>query len=87
MIELEKKEQSDGMWIAEMEDGDVAVIVDWPYYEYMGRIVQRYGQHLVHIGSPLLPGWRSAFDSQRRSLFHKGCRVRLLEKGEKLIAK
>ena len=82
MIELEK-EKPEGIWVGDMKDGDVAVIVSWAFGGYAGRIVQRYGLHLISLGMDYNKGWRDLWSYP--SSISKNNRVRLLEKGEKLV--
>ena len=83
MIELEKKETLEGIWIGDMKDGDVAVIVSWAFGNYAGRIVQRCGLDLIPLGMDCSKGWSGLWHNPA-SVF-KNNRVRLLEKGEKLV--
>ena len=87
MIKLEEKETPEGIWAGDMKDGDVAVIISWSdsfdYNTYPGRIVQRYGTQLITIGMGWGQGWSRGF--YRQCGFSEACRVRLLEKGEKLV--
>ena len=81
MIELERKETPEGIWVGAMKDGEVAVIVAWPFEEYVGRVVQRYGPHLVSIGMNCGAGWSGFWPAY----ISKNSCVRLLERGEKLV--
>ena len=78
MIELVKKDRPKGIWVDNMKDGDIGVIVAWPYSSYLGRIVQRYESGLITIGIPGRNSWVC-------STLPDDCRVRLLEKGEMLV--
>ena len=78
MIELVKKEKLKGIWVGDMKDGDVGVIVAWPPMScYLDKIVQRHKNKLINIGNS--DWWHSC------CVIPKNCRVRLLEKGETLI--
>ena len=83
MIELERKETPEGIWVGDMKDGEIAVIVSWAFEEYVGRVVQRYGPHLVSLGMNCGAGWSDVWRCPA-SVF-KNNRVRLLERGEKLV--
>lgn len=53
--------QNTNGWISvfDMKDGDVAVIRQWDTSNtnYVGRIVQRYGDDLITLGAPSGNGW------------------------------
>jgi hypothetical protein len=84
MVELVKKEEPAGIWVGDMMDGDIGVIVEWNNsLLYLGRIVQRYGDDLVAIGLSSGGGWSESLSRPCR--LPSSCRVRLLEKGEMLI--
>jgi len=38
--------------VTKLKDGQVAVITQWIWETCAGRIVQRYGKHLITIGLP-----------------------------------
>ncbi len=78
MIELVKQEKSKGIWIGDMKDGDIGVVVSCLLECYLGRIVQRHYDKLITIG---MAHQYWAFISKLPSDF----RVRLLEKGDTLI--
>ena len=84
MIKLVDKEPPKGIWVGDMEDGVIGVIVLWNDidYDYIGVIVQRYNNSLVIISMD--DGWSNCFNNSTCDLPNK-CRVRLLEKGETLI--
>lgn len=83
MLKLVENEKLKGIWIGDMNDGDVAVITEWSCVSiYLGRIVQRHGNKLITIGMPHNNSWIDAFKNNSLSV---NCRVRLLEKGETLI--
>ena len=66
-----------------MRDGDVAVITFWSASpeQYIGKIVQRYGNTLITLGNDSGCSWTGIFSGT--DVFQ--CRVRILEKGETLI--
>ena len=68
---------------SEMRDGEIGVIVKWEPDNYIGRIVQRYNDILITIGEPT----GKAFpDICRYSTgTTSSCKVRILEKGEKIV--
>ncbi len=78
MIKLVEEEKLKGIWVSDMKDGDVGVIVDCKIDCYVGRIVQRYINVLITIGTSN-GHWSHIFD------LPKNFRVRVLEKGETLI--
>ncbi|HUW30217.1 MAG TPA: hypothetical protein VM223_01255, partial [Planctomycetota bacterium] len=69
--------------VGDMKDGDVGVITSWVPVEYIGRVVQRYGNYLVTLGAGSESGWHSIFTSP--SGLAETDRVRLLEDGEELV--
>jgi len=83
MLELVKKENTEGIWVGNMKDGDIGVIIEWGSIIYcLGRIVQRYGNDLISIGMPSGDSWRVLTPSRELS---SNCRVRLLKKDEVLV--
>jgi hypothetical protein len=79
MIELLKEEPPQGIHVSEMKDGDVAVIVAWEPDKYLGQVVQRYENALIRVGMEHRFGWGNI------NCLSPACRVRVLEKGEKLV--
>lgn len=80
MVRLEKN--TNGIIsVANMNDGDVGVIVEWYFAEYHGTLVQRYGQHLIAIGKRSGHSWPDYFVN----IVNKDNKIRLLSNGEKLI--
>jgi len=81
MIKLLKDEVPKGIWVGNMKDGDVGVIVAWACdeHEYVNQIVQRFDDILITIGESSGCVWHGMNKLDVR------CRVRLLEKGEKLV--
>jgi len=74
-------EKHEGAHVLKMEDGDVAVIVSWPYNGCVGRVVQRYENTLISLGLDSDHSWRTLFSP----IVSGKCRVRILEKGETLV--
>lgn len=70
--------------VQSMKDGDIAVITCWDSSVYIGRVVQRYYNNLICVGSNSRNGWSDIFSSPVEKPSNQ-CRVRLLEKGETLI--
>lgn len=65
--------------VFEMKDGQIAIITKWGNSpEYIGRIVQRYGDELITIGMNSHYRWDNLSDG----LLSPECRVRLLQPGE-----
>ena len=65
--------------VYEMKDGQIAVITNWEYIpEYVGRIVQRYGNSLISIGMDCGKTWPGCFNEKPDNAY----RVRLLKPGE-----
>lgn len=70
--------------IYDMEDGAIGVIVAWnEHTNYLGLVIQRYGDKLVRLGAASIRGWsdllltKTNFKPERRKLF----RVVLLKPG------
>jgi hypothetical protein len=82
MIKLLKEEKPEGIWAGDMKDGDIGVIVASPAKNCIGRIVQRCNDSLIFLGYKEYHHW---YDTFGQDIFADGFRVRLLEKGEKLI--
>lgn len=80
MLRLKDKSKPD-VNVTEMKDGDIAVITDWSVGEYVGQIVQRYGDDLVTVGDNWGHSWSSFFQRNHS----KQCRVRILESGDELV--
>ena len=66
--------------VSEMKDGDIAVITNWKCKSYIGRVVQRYRDFLICVGTDSGHGWGEFFPNTS-SPGH----VRILEKGETLV--
>lgn len=62
----------------DMADGQVAIITEWDIEEYVGAVVQRYGDHLVLLGEG---SWRSFPDIFVKNMFVERGRVQCLPKG------
>jgi len=74
-------EKDDTIPVHEMKDGEVGVIVEWSCKQYIGRIVQKYGEDLI----TLFRGHGSNFPTVL--VIRKSCnRVRLIDKEEGLAA-
>lgn len=70
------------IYVLDMKDGQIAEIVSWSSsYKHIGRIVQRYKNNLICIGLQNESGWTDVFFAE----LPKECRVRILEKGEKIV--
>jgi len=79
---LKLKDGNDGStFVTSMLDGDIAVITNWSVSNYVGRIVQRYGDSLITLGEDSGWGWGEYFKNVKSD---SQCRVRILEKGETL---
>lgn len=77
MIELVKKERSEGIWAGDMKYGDVGVIVACIHSAYLGQIVQRHRNQLITIGQHCV--WSNIEE------INNSCHVRLLKKDEMLV--
>ena len=65
--------------VYEMKDGQIAVITNWGYIpEYVGRIIQRYGNSLISIGMDCGKAWPEFINEKPDNAY----RVRLLQPGE-----
>ncbi len=70
--------------VLNMQDGDIAVITYWPFFDHninrCDTIVQRYGDNLVSIGKSERFGLRQLFGRSEESLKkkYKKCIVRIL---------
>lgn len=73
--------------VLDMEDGQVAEIVEWKQVNvddpYEGRIVQRVGSDLITIGSGRGNTWIELFKCNLKDL--PKCIVRLLQNGEEIV--
>ena len=83
MIKLVNNEQPKSICVNDMQDGDIGVVVVWSDGRYLGRIVQRYKDHLLVVGEQSGREWDTIFNSGLGRW--EDCHVRLLEKGETLI--
>lgn len=77
MIKLVKKGELRGIWVGDMKERDVGVIVNCACEDYLDTIVQRHKDSIIGIGS--IYKWACV------SILPRSFRVRLLEKGETLI--
>jgi len=74
------KDNQDSIPVCEMQDGDIGMIVNWHHiYNYVGRIVQRYGCHLITLGQDHTHSWPEYFNYQTSD---EEYRVRILKAGE-----
>lgn len=83
MIKL-KKQCSAFKKAADMKDGEIAVITVWSGPNYVGRIVQRYGNNLVSLGMGCSHSWSEAWGIDK-NIFIDGCLVRTLAPGDELV--
>jgi hypothetical protein len=79
MLKIASEKDVNEIHVNEMKDGDVAVIISWSSHEYVGRVVQRYGNYLLVLGANSGLGWGETFSSPRP--LRPECRVRILPKG------
>ena len=78
---------SNGTRIQNMNDGDLAEVLEWhPYDRNVGTILQRYGNYLIVVGKSSCEGFGEFFNN---STIMKNCKaiVRILEKGTILKVK
>ena len=54
------KKVSDEIAVWDLKDGEVAVIVNWNGM-YAGEVVQRWGDHLINLGSTVGMSWPDWF--------------------------
>lgn len=73
--------------VLEMQDGQIAVIVEWANSSgcYDGRIVQRFKDKLITLGRPEDNAWHTIFSASDRINSFAGCYVRILGKGSEFI--
>lgn len=79
-MKLTLKTDEGSICVNDMQDGEVAVITNWPpasMEEYTGAIVQRYKDALICLGKRSADCWSTIFKSR-----HEDCRVRLLKVGD-----
>ena len=77
------KHKDDSIPVMEMNDGQLAVIVQWDNdSNYNGIIVQRWRDHLIILGGK--DGWGNLFVSGNAYAINSKCRVRILQPGELL---
>lgn len=63
---------------AQMKDGQMGIIVEWPFANHIGEIVQKYDHtHLVALGKDSGDGWNTA-----HNLTEDKFKVRILKKGD-----
>lgn len=74
----------DTICVLDLKAGVLAEIVEWDeVVGTVGKIVQRWNDDLVEIGSP--DGWSCFFHDTNDPLEYVHCRVRILTPGEKII--
>lgn len=50
--------------VCDMQDGDIGMITEWDdRKEYVGRIIQRYGNSFISLGRRYGESWTNAFDT------------------------
>lgn len=76
MVKLKSDEKPTTVMAKDLEDGQIAVIVE-DFSDYKGRVIQKFGDNLVTIGMGSGQGWCNG-DSVTLL-------VRVLENGEELI--
>ena len=62
-----------------MNDGDIAIITHSEYPQHIGKVVTRYGIHLITVGQPVGKSWANHFPTRSSSM-----QVRILQPGEQL---
>lgn len=81
-VVVESSKEHPDLWVGHMRDGDVAVITSWLVADYPGRVVQRYRNALLTLGSNYDYGWGDSVWSLIGDCgLSQGCRVRILPKG------
>jgi hypothetical protein len=70
--------------VQDIEDGEIAVITQWSAFGHIGRIVQRYGDHLVALGSSHGSSWSEFFNRDFSTRPLDSCKVRVLPKGTQI---
>lgn len=81
-IELANSDIDGSIPVHLMQDGDIAVITTWWHKQYLGRIVQRYGNFLMAVGLPQGFGFGILFpDALSDAESSQTCRVRILPPG------
>lgn len=73
------KEKGNFINVLDMQDGQIAEIVNWAVGTYIGTVVQRYEDSLITVGKYSRESWSNYF---KRKSCHKDNKVRILEKGE-----
>lgn len=81
-VVVERNEEYPDLWVGHMRDGDVAVITSWPFANYAGRVVQRYRNALLTLGSSHDYGWGdNVWSLTDECNMSPTCRVHILPKG------
>jgi hypothetical protein len=71
------------MPVYDMKDGQIAIITRWGNTtSYVGRIVQRYHEHLVTLGKESGSSWENYFMCKNGS--NASYMVKILERGTQL---
>jgi hypothetical protein len=70
--------------VKDLKDGEIAIITEWSASEYVGRIVQRYGEHLVALGSSRGSSWPEFFNEDFSIRPLDNLKVRVLPKGTQI---
>ena len=66
---------------SDLKDGQIAIILNWTDMRFNSRIVQRCGLDLISLGLPIGNSFVSFFTAHSV----KGCTVRVLKPGTKLV--
>lgn len=81
-VKLEAENDENCMCPSAMQDGQIGTITGHRDPEYIGRVVQAFGdKHLVTIGRPAGKAW----DNRDKLNGWGGFTVRILKPGEKLV--
>jgi hypothetical protein len=70
--------------VKDLKDGEIAIITEWSASGYVGQIVQRYGDHLVALGSSHGSSWSEFFNRDFSTRPLDSCKVRVLPKGTQI---
>ena len=74
---LVNKEDDMTVCACDMKNGQLGVIVEWPFKSFIGVVVQAYENQLIPIG------YADAWDNRSNLKFD--CRVRLLRPNETIV--
>jgi uncharacterized protein (DUF2147 family) len=78
------KETTQEILVKDLKDGEIAVVTQWFVPHYIGLLVQRYGDHLVTLGSASSKGWTEFFIKDFSTGQFYNCKVRVLPKGTQI---